>query len=299
MQMTHKNIDNAFKGFRKLFDQAFENATSHKDTVAMTVPSLSSEEVYAWLGQFPELREWIGDRQINQIAAHGFTIKNKLYESTVTVKRTDFEDDRLGLYKPLIQEAGRASRTHPDKMIFSMLKQGFDTMCFDGQNFFDTDHPSHLIEGGSHETVSISNMQVGSGKSWYLIDASRAIKPVIWQERVPYDFQSITGDQDAHVFLRDEFLYGIRARVNCGFGLWQLAFGSKAELTTENYSEARSAMMAFPGDAGQLLGVSPTHLIVPPSLEKEARALIFADQVEGTSNVWKDSVELVVTPYVA
>jgi len=77
----------------------------------------------------------------------------------------------------------------------------------------------------------------------------------------------MTRPDNEHVFKNDEYLYGVRARVNAGYGLWQLAFGSKADLTAANYAAARAAMMDFRADGERVLGVRPTTLVVPPSLE--------------------------------
>lgn len=151
---------------------------------------------------------------------------------------------------------------------------------------------------------SVSNMQAGAGTPWFLIDGSRALKPMIWQTRVPYTFQRVQEDSDSHVFMHDEFLYGVRARAraraNAGFGLWQLAFASKAALDAANYAAARAAMMAFRGDNGRILGVMPDTLVVPPSLEEAGRKIVNSTVNDaGASNPWNGTAELVVAPYLA
>nr|WP_255327039.1 Mu-like prophage major head subunit gpT family protein [Pseudomonas aeruginosa] len=88
------------------------------------IPSTTASNTYGWLGQFPKLREWIGQRVIKDMAAQGYQITNKLFESTVGVKRTDIEDDNLGVYGPLMQEMGRAAGAHPDELVFALLKAG-------------------------------------------------------------------------------------------------------------------------------------------------------------------------------
>jgi len=293
--ISQQNLDLVFKGFKTVYGESFDATKSYKDTIAMTVSSVASEEEYGWLGQFPELREWVGDRQVKSLSAHGFSIRNKKFESTVKVKRDDISDDKVGLYKPLFQDMGRVTKIHPDKLIYALLSAGFETTCFDGQNFFDGDHPHALSE---METVSVSNMQTGTASPWFLLDLSKAMKPVIWQERELYEFQSLTNHNDTSVFMTDDYVYGIRARVNCGFGLWQLAFGSKAELTAANYAAARQAMSEFAGDRGQKLGITPTHLVVPSNLETAARTLLMADQIAGSSNIWKGTAELIITPWL-
>ena len=297
MIINADNIELAAKGFKTVYTDARLKAPSHAMEIAMKVPSSAKDETYGWLGMFPHLREWIGPRHVKGLKAHGFRIENRKFESTVEVPRDDLADDRLGLFKPLFAEMGQMSARHPDELIFGLLKDGFTAACFDGQPFFDSDHPIELEEGN---TVSVSNMQAGAGPAWFLLDTSREVRPIIWQEREGYEFTSVNRHDDSYVFENDRYLYGVRARVNAGFGLWQLAFGSKATLNATNYSAARAAMMGFKSDGGRLLGIVPSVLVVPPVLEDAARRLLNSEfGTGGESNPWKGTANLIVTPYLA
>jgi phage major head subunit gpT-like protein len=298
MLINGANIASLFQGFNASFNKGQQAAPSRYKDVAMVIPSTTSETTYGWLGQFPRLQEWLGDRVIKNLESHSYAVKNKLFESTVKVKRTDVEDDQYGIYGPLMEEMGRTAGDHPDELIFALLALGFSTPCYDGQNFFDTDHPV----GGEAGVASVSNMQAGAGASWFLLDTSRAIKLLLFQERIPYTFQSLTAEADENVFNRDEYLYGVRARANAGFGLWQLAFGSKATLDATNYTSARSAMMAIKSDEDRPMGIVPNKLVVGPSLEQAGRKLVnnqlVADGGVAVSNEWAGSIELVVVPWL-
>ena len=124
------------------------------------------------------------------------------------------------------------------------------------------------------------------------------MRPLIWQERETYEFQSVTESNDDYVFSKDEYLYGVRARVpdlnGAGYGLWQLTFGSKATLDATNYAAARAAMMNFRSDTGRILGIKPNVLVVPQpfysrALEAAALALVNTEYGSaGASNPWKD-----------
>lgn len=94
MDITHGNLSLAFKGFQARFGHAFEGAKVYHPRLAMGVPSSSESETYGWLGEFPQLREWIGDRIVKELDKHSFTIRNRLFESTIRVLRTHFEDDK-------------------------------------------------------------------------------------------------------------------------------------------------------------------------------------------------------------
>lgn len=190
MMINGQTLDLAFKGFKTVFDGAFNTAPAFADKVAMTVPSESRDETYGWLGMFPRLREWIGPRHVNNLTAHSYTIVNRKFEATVSVQRTDIADDRLGIFKPVFAEMGQDARRHPDELVFALLKAGFDLPCFDGQSFFDADHPVELEPGTA--PVSVSNVQAGAGAPWFLLDTSRSVRPIIWQTRENYEFQAIT-----------------------------------------------------------------------------------------------------------
>jgi phage major head subunit gpT-like protein len=293
------NLTRIFVAFKALFQEGFDGADKLAARLATKTMSGTTEELYGWLGQFPSMREWLGDRVVKGLAAQHYTIINRRFESTIGVPRTSIEDDRYGAFAPVLREMGRSAAEHPDQMLLELLAAGFTTPCYDGQPFFDTDHPVGE-NGGDYPVRSVSNSGGGSGDPWFLLDLNRPIKPLIWQERTPYTLQSLTEDSDEHVFMRDEYIYGVRARANAGYGLWQLAFGSKQTLDKGAYAAARVAMRSLRGDNGRPLGVRPTHLVVPPSLEEAALEILNAERdAAGATNVWKGTAEVIVSEWIA
>jgi len=182
------------------------------------------------------VREWLGDRVIQNLEAEGFKIVNKSWEHTVGVERDDIEDDQYGVYNPVFAEQGRAVAEHPDELVWSLLANGFTQSCYDGQNFFDTDHPVLDADGVEQ---SVSNMTAGVETPWFLLDTSRSIRPLIYQERKQPNFVRMDNPNDPNVFHKKEFLYGVDGRWNTGYGLWQLAHGAQVDLTVANYMAAR------------------------------------------------------------
>lgn len=286
-------------GFDKAFQDALNVETpSDWEAVATRVPSSNSSNTYGWLNQFPRLREWVGDRTIKDMAASAYQVQNKLFEATVGVKRTDVEDDNVGVYQPLFAEMGRAARSHPDELVFALLAEGENTACYDGQNFFDADHPVFENVDGTGTASTISNLQDGTNAAWYLLDTSRALRPLLFQERTTPELETLTDTNDEGVFMRDEYRYGIRYRCNAGFGFWQLAYKSKAALGAANFNAAMQAMMAVKADGGRPMGVRPDVLIVPPTLRAAALTLIESQVIEGTSNPNYQAVRVIVTPWI-
>ncbi|MEO1750717.1 Mu-like prophage major head subunit gpT family protein [Thiofaba sp. EF100] len=287
-------------GFSKAFQDALAQTPTDWEKVATRVPSSNASNTYGWLNQFPKLREWVGDRVVKDMAAQGYTITNKLYEGTVGVKRTDIEDDNVGIYTPLFAEMGRAAKAHGDELVFGLLAAGESTLCYDGQNFFDTDHPVYPNVDGTGTATTVSNLQAGIGPAWYLLDTSRALKPLIFQERTTPELEAMTATTDEGVFVRDEYRYGIRYRCNAGFGFWQMAYKSKATLDAVSFNAAMAAMMNLKADGGRPLGIRPTVLVVPPELRAAAIEIVKNERLaNGASNPNFGVVDLIVSPWVA
>ena len=292
MIINQAALSGIYKTFSTIFNQALEIAKSQVDLVAMRVPSTGRSVDYKWLGTFPNMREWLGDRVIKDLSGFHYELLNKSYESTIEVDRDDIMDDQIGVYTPMIQGLAQAAKIHPDILAFALLAAGFNTKCFDGQYFFDTDHE---VAG-----ASVSNTGGGSGTGWYLMDLSRPIKPIILQMRKAPEFVAMDKPDDENAFMRKKYRYGVDDRKNVGFGLWQLAYGSKQTLDATAYSAARAAMMSFTNDEGAPLGIMPTHLVVPPTLESAGRTVLEAEKnANGSSNVWYHTAQLVVVPWLA
>ncbi len=294
MILNRQNLNDLFVGFKANFNTGFRSVPLDWNMVATEVPSNTAEEHYAWLGQFPRLREWVGERQLKQLASHDYRIRNKTFESTIAVQRENIEDDQWGIYKPMFEEMGHASATHPSELLFNLLSTGAAVPCYDGQNFFDTDHPV-----GRENPASVSNFGGGAGTQWYLLDNSRPLKPLIFQKRRNYDWQSLNKLDDDHVFKSKEFLFGVDARVNAGFGFWQQAFASRQALDAANFNAAYAAMMDFKSDEGRPLGIRATHLVVPPTLRAQALEVVKAERnAAGATNINMNAVDVLVTPWL-
>lgn len=297
--ITPSLVSSLFVGLKREFQRVFGETPSHWDKVATLVPSTTASNIYPWLGQFPGLIEWIGERTLKDMAAKGYAIDNKLFESTVGVQRTAIEDDSVGVYQPLFGEMGRAAKVFPDELVFGLLKQGLTSLCFDGQNFFDTDHPVFPNVDGTGVAATVSNYAAGTDPAWYLLDCSRVLKPFIFQERTKPELTSMTAVTDESVFMTDAYRFGIRYRCNAGFGFWQTAFCSKLPLNDGNFNAAYDAMTAFKADGGRPLGIKPTVLVVPTNLRTAAAEVVqVARRSDGSDNPNANLVDVLVTPWL-
>ena len=289
MIVNQQSLRGIYVGFNTLFNKAFEEVAPLYTEVATVTPSTTDSETYAWLGDIPGMREWIGDREIQNLTASDYTIKNKDFELTVGVDRNAIEDDKIGLYNPSVQMLGQSAAAHPDELIFALLAGGFSEKCYDGQPFFSDAHkvgkktvsnkttaklsmesyiaarasmmsltnskgralnlvPNLLVVPPALEAAArdilvadyingTKNTMQGTAElhveprltsdaAWFLLDTSRPIKPLIYQQRKKAKFVSKTAETDDNVFMSKKFIYGADSRGNAGFGFWQMAVGS-------------------------------------------------------------------------
>ncbi|VAX21121.1 Phage major capsid protein [hydrothermal vent metagenome] len=221
--INRSTLGDTMRGFKTVFTKAYEATTTHSSDLAMRVDSATRQEEYRWLGAFPGLSEWLGDRAVKDLAQDGFVIKNKDFEATIAVDRNDIEDDNIGVYAPLFSQLGENAKQHPDELIFALLENAFTGKSFDGKAFCATNHPN------------------GKQANWS----------------------------------------------NKGTGA----------LSASSYETARQTMMSYVNEEGRPMRIMPTHVIVPPQLEKEAKDIVVADlTASGQSNVWKNSADVIVAP---
>lgn len=297
MIITAASIAALQQGFNAAYLQGFGSVAPTWELIAMYVPSSTKTENYGWMKELPGMREWIGQRVINNLESQGAQLTNKPYEHTIGVDKYDIQDDKLGIYTPMFSMQGEIVARHPDELVWGLLPKGFETKGFDGQYFFDTDHVGYDATGAE---TSWSNTGGGAGAPWFLMDLSRKfMKPMIFQERMKPEFVALNKPTDTNVFMDRKLVFGVEARRVAGFGFHQLAYGSKAALDVNAFNAARLALETQRRPDGTPLPVKATHLVCGPSRRAEAEAILKAQYLaNGATNVNYQAVDLVVDPYL-
>lgn len=159
MLVNGQNLKQIFINLKVIFNNAFTAAQSQWQEIAMLVTSTGKQNDYAWLSRFPRMQRWIGEKAVKSLESYQYTIVNDDWEATVEVDRNDIEDDQLGIYRPQAQMAGESAKQLPDELVFGAVNAGFSATCFDGQYFFDTDHP---VAGKSVSNLGTKKLSISS-----------------------------------------------------------------------------------------------------------------------------------------
>lgn len=172
MLVNKDAISAIFVNFVATFQKAFDAAPEQWSQTAMKVPSTGDSNTYAWIEMFPKMRKWLGDKIIKSLKAQGYTVVNDEWEATVAVKRKDIETDQLGIYEPAVRDVGYSSKQLPDEIVSDLKNDSFTSTCYDGQYFYDTDHPVTDSDGvessvSNHGTAALSAASAAAATSSY------------------------------------------------------------------------------------------------------------------------------------
>lgn len=140
-------------GLKTVFFNAVKAYTPIYPQLTTEVPSKKKSEIYGWLGATPSLRKWRDERAPKGLTENGFTLINQDYEATISVDANAMEDDEYGQIKIQVQSLWNESRKWYDVELAAVIEAGDSELCYDGQNFFDTDH----ADIGAEYTTSQSN----------------------------------------------------------------------------------------------------------------------------------------------
>lgn len=141
MNITPEALRGIYIGYNLRFQAALGRPAPFYKEICTVVPSSTRGNTYAWMDRLPKMREWLGDRVINNVTARSYTIQNKKFELTDALSADDINDDQIGVYNANIDMMGESAATYPDDLLAELMVSGQANIAHDGQFFFDVDHP--------------------------------------------------------------------------------------------------------------------------------------------------------------
>ncbi len=141
-------------------------AASWSSQIAMPFNSDQASEEYKWLGQVPQLREWVGGRQPAGFRENGFTVRNKTWEGSLEVLVDEIRRDKTGQVQVRINELADRAAGHEGSLISQLILNGGGStsgLCYDGQYFFDTDHTEGDNATNQSNDITFDISDAGTG----------------------------------------------------------------------------------------------------------------------------------------
>lgn len=149
-------INRVFQEYNTTLLKSLDDAPRVSPAYAMEVPSSSRSTLHGWLADQSSVSEWLGKRKARSMGTRHWEVVNRSWELTYQFEVNQILDDLSGLVASAIMKArsngGKWAR-HEDTLCAAALEAGTTANCYDGQFFFDTDHPTDL-EGITSGTFS-------------------------------------------------------------------------------------------------------------------------------------------------
>lgn len=90
---------------------------------------------------------------------YDYFIKNKTWESTVSIDRAAMEDDQYGQIAMRVRQMAATASTHLDAITYGLLGAGFTSLCYDGQPFFGTHEQGRIQSNAGGGELSAYSLQ--------------------------------------------------------------------------------------------------------------------------------------------
>lgn len=303
---------------RALFNVTYREQTNLYPQFCTIIKSKSLTEQYNFAVGLGSMKEWVDERKLGKWATESFEKTNEKFEDSISVTRDEIEDDRLGLFGPMIQEMAIGARQFYDERVAALINQHIGDVettfpaGFDGVPLFAIDHawttgyktsqdnirgvsvanagkldltygqaniqaaqlqmaqfkrPDGKPFGTKADTLMVASNLVPVAKQilwsptmnlagtagsatergnlnpladsglrilenpwltdsyWVLMCTKRAVRPVIFQDRRPTEFDSLTKGDSETAFMREEYYYGVSNRFAVAPWAWWMCVG--------------------------------------------------------------------------
>jgi phage major head subunit gpT-like protein len=176
MLINSPNLQVLFQGYQFIFQGAYDKApTGWLDQIATRVPSDTEEEIHFWLAQIPKMREWIGERAVQNMASYEYKLKNKHFELTEELDKNRVADDKHGFFgSHVVPMMASQVKKAPDYLLRDLLRTAQSSVIWDGQNFFDASHPISKFPGSGISGTQSNYYSSGKALSYDNVVAVRS-----------------------------------------------------------------------------------------------------------------------------
>ena len=174
------------KGLQMAFGKAYGELIKSPEfdlikAVAMMAPSTGASEKYGWLGDVPAVQEWLGEIKAKELAEYDYTIKNKDWQTAISIDKNSIKDDQYGMIMQRIPEMPRAILEHRWEMVEDLFAAGTTGLSYDGSAFFAsrTAPNDNLLDGtgvSTKATIQADILSVFAAMYNFTSDTGRALR---------------------------------------------------------------------------------------------------------------------------
>lgn len=125
----------------ELYNKAEMEPSGWVSDISNSITSNNAEEEYGFLNEVPQIKELRGSRTLHELTSEEFKLVNIDYEGTLRVPDKIRRRDKTGQVEIRINEFAGNMASHWAEIMSAKINAGETGVCYDGQYYFDTDHP--------------------------------------------------------------------------------------------------------------------------------------------------------------
>lgn len=164
----------------KIFMEGRKDSFAISNGFFQDFPSDGPSNTYGWLAGLTGMREWIGPRVVEGMKERSYTIVNKTYEKTIGIMREALEDGMVADATMAMAELVKVVNRLDDDLLLALIEGGQAAtvagLAYDGQYFYDTDHPIDLDSSGSQRNYYASALALDATNLKTIVATMRAFK---------------------------------------------------------------------------------------------------------------------------
>lgn len=146
-------LDRIFQEFQTTLNmEGAESYSPMYGDFTMEVPSSSRSTLFGWIANQAIFREWVGQRVSHDLQSASWEVVPRRFELTYKFDQDQIDDDLSGLVAQAVGNADEMNMLYQqsiDALAAATLEAGISSLCWDGQFFFDTDHPVDFDDAGA------------------------------------------------------------------------------------------------------------------------------------------------------
>lgn len=145
MELTPAVANALYTKYSQIFQQTVLATEIFWPKIAQLFNSTALTEQHIWLDRIPQLRQWNGDRIIQNASLRSYSLTNLPFELTEELDEFNVLDNKIDAFAPVVQMMGMQSKKWPDTLFFNKttgaIVLGGTTPTYDGVNFWSATHP--------------------------------------------------------------------------------------------------------------------------------------------------------------
>ncbi len=147
MDYTPATLAALYVKYSQLFQQSVLRIGLNWPKFAQLFESSTTTESHVWADRISQMRQWFGDRVVDNVVLRTYSLTNQPFEKTIELDAFNVSDNKINAFAPAVQMLSMQAAKWADNLFFSSIygaiAGGTSFVTYDGQPFYSGAHPAN------------------------------------------------------------------------------------------------------------------------------------------------------------